>query len=62
MNLEMALPKTILYTLNPKDNLVLATRPHCFCEDGIRSKIQFGAAWWFNDHKKGIYENLKTLG
>lgn len=56
------LPKTILYTLNPKDNIVMSTLPHCFSEDGIPGKVQFGAAWWFNDHKEGIYEHLKSIG
>lgn len=61
INTEAALPKTILYTLNPKDNLVLSSLPHCFSEDGVPGKVQFGAAWWFNDHKEGIVEHLKSL-
>jgi glucuronate isomerase len=56
------LPKTILYTLNPKDNLVLSAIPHCFSEDGVPGKLQFGAAWWFNDHKGGIYDHLRAIG
>jgi glucuronate isomerase len=62
INTELALPKTILYTLNPKDNIVLSTLPHCFSEDGVPGKVQFGAAWWFNDHKEGIIEHLKRIG
>ncbi len=61
MNKENALPKTILYTLNPKDNLVLSALPHCYCEDNIPGKVQFGAAWWFLDHKEGMLEHLKTI-
>ncbi|QAA34390.1 glucuronate isomerase [Clostridium manihotivorum] len=61
MDREAALPKTIIYTLNSKDNLVLSSLPHCFGQDGIQGKVQFGAAWWFNDHKEGIYEHLKVL-
>lgn len=60
-NENNGLPKTIIYTLNPKDNLVLSSIPHCLCEDGITGKIQFGAAWWFNDHKEGIYSHLKSI-
>jgi glucuronate isomerase len=60
MNQKQALPKTILYTLNPKDNIVLSALPHCFCEDGITAKVQFGAAWWFNDHKEGMIQQLKA--
>lgn len=61
ISLDFGLPKTAIYTLNPKDNIVLSTLPHCFGEDGIRGKVQFGAAWWFNDHKEGIYEHLKSI-
>lgn len=61
MNKEEALPKTILYTLNPKDNIILSALPHCFCEDNIAGKVQFGAAWWFLDHKEGMLEHLRTI-
>jgi glucuronate isomerase len=61
MNQEQSLPKTVLYTLNPKDNIVLTALPHCFCEDGVAGKVQFGAAWWFNDHKEGMKEHLKAI-
>ena len=55
------LPKTILYTLNSKDNLVLSAVPHCFSEEGVPGKIQFGPAWWFCDHKEGILAHLKSI-
>jgi glucuronate isomerase len=61
INENSGLPKTAIYTLNPKDNIVLSSLPHCFGEDGVKGKIQFGAAWWFNDHKEGIYEHLKSI-
>lgn len=61
INTKVGLPRTILYTCNSKDNIVLAALSQCFCEDGYIGKVQFGAAWWFNDHKEGIYEHLKTL-
>jgi glucuronate isomerase len=61
MHQKQALPKTVLYTLNPKDNIVLSALPHCFCEDGIAGKVQFGAAWWFNDHKEGMRQQLKAV-
>ena len=62
--LEMgnALPKTILYSLNPKDNYVLATLMGCFQGSGIKGKIQLGSGWWFNDQKDGMEEQLKALG
>ncbi|MBQ2967129.1 MAG: glucuronate isomerase [Clostridia bacterium] len=55
------LPKTILYTLNPKDNFVLGTMLGNFQGDGIRGKIQFGSAWWFNDHKDGMEQQMQDL-
>ena len=61
MNKENSLPKTILYTMNTKDSLVLSALPHCFCEDNIPGKVQFGAAWWFLDHKEGMLEHLKMI-
>lgn len=61
MEQRKGLPKTILYTLNSKDNLVLSTIPHCFPEDGTPGKIQFGPAWWFCDHKEGMLEHLKSI-
>lgn len=61
INNDFKLPKTVLYTLNPKDNIVLSTLPHCFAEDNIKGKIQFGAAWWLNDNKDGIYDHLKSI-
>ena len=62
--LEMTneLPRTILYSLNPKDNYVLGTLMGCFQGSGIGSKIQLGSGWWFNDQKDGMEEQLKVLG
>jgi glucuronate isomerase len=58
---ENALPKTILYSLNPNDNHVIAGLMGCFQGGGIPGKIQFGTAWWFNDNKDGMLEQMKTL-
>lgn len=62
LNCRDLLPKTILYTLNPKDNFVLGTMLGNFQGGGIRGKIQFGSAWWFNDHIDGMVEQMKALG
>ncbi|PQD95735.1 glucuronate isomerase [Pradoshia eiseniae] len=56
-----ALPKTILYSLNPKDNYVLASLIGSFQGGGVAGKIQFGTAWWFNDQKDGMLEQMKAL-
>lgn len=55
------LPKTILYTLNPRDNAVLATMCGNYQAEGIRGKVQFGSGWWFNDQKDGMIAQLTTL-
>lgn len=51
------LPKTIVYTLNPAAYYPIATMLGNFA-GGSRGKLQLGAAWWFNDHRDGIREQL----
>ncbi len=62
-NLEQcdALPKTILYTLNPKDNYVLGTMLGNFQKGPVKGKIQFGSGWWFNDNRDGMEAQMKAL-
>ena len=62
-NLEYddALPKTILYTLNPKDNYVLGSMIGNFQKAPTAAKMQFGSAWWFNDQRDGMVEQMKAL-
>ena len=55
------LPKTILYTLNPKDNYVLGTMLGNFQKGPKSGKIQFGSGWWFNDNRDGMEEQMKAL-
>ncbi len=54
-----ALPKTILYNLNPADNGMLSTMAVNFAADG--AKVQYGAAWWLSDHIRGICAQLDQL-
>jgi glucuronate isomerase len=51
-----ALPRTILYPLNPPDYAAIATLTGSF-----PGKLQFGAAWWYNDHALGMRQQLDTL-
>ena len=60
LHVQEMLPKTILYTLNPSDNEILATLTGSFGLSGCQ-KLQFGPAWWYNDHKEGIERNLRAL-
>ena len=55
------LPKTILYSLNPNDNAALVTVMGAFQTSEAAGKLQHGSAWWFNDHKAGMLEQLTTL-
>ncbi len=59
---EELLPKTVLFTLNPKDNYVLGSMLGNFQTSEAASKIQFGSAWWFNDNIDGMREQMKALG
>ena len=58
---EDALPRTILYSLNPKDNEMLATLMGSFQKGPDRGKIQLGAAWWFLDQKDGMKKQIEAL-
>ena len=55
------LPKTIIYSLNPMDNAVIGTIIGCFQGTETVGKIQQGSAWWFNDHKTGMIEQMTSL-
>ncbi len=58
---EDALPKTILYSLNPADDAWIDTLLGAFQGDTIPGKIQHGSAWWFNDNKTGMKNQLVSL-
>lgn len=55
------LPKTILYSLNPVDNAAIGTIIGCFQDSSAIGKIQQGSAWWFNDHKTGMRDQMTSL-
>lgn len=55
-----SLPKTILYSLNPRDNEAFGTLIGCF-QGGTPGKLQLGSAWWFNDQKDGMERQLIAL-
>jgi glucuronate isomerase len=61
LNVENALPKTILYTLNPKDDYVLGTMLGNFQGSEVPGKIQFGSGWWFNDQRDGMVKQMRAL-
>ncbi len=55
------LPKTILYSLNPNDLMIINTMLNCFNEAPNVAKLQQGSAWWFNDTKLGMEQHLKAV-
>ena len=56
-----ALPRTILYSLNPGENELLDTMIGAFQGPGVPGKLQHGSAWWFNDNKTGMRDQLTSL-
>ena len=55
------LPRTMLFNLNPAMNEVLSTMIGNFQDGKVAGKIQFGPAWWFNDHKEGNLNQMISL-
>ncbi len=55
------LARTVIYTLNPKDNDLIASILASFMDGRTPGKIQFGTAWWFNDHKAGMIRQMEAL-
>lgn len=56
-----ALPRTILYNLNPSDNYIFATMIGNFQDGSVPGKIQFGSGWWFNDQIDGMEAQMNAL-
>ena len=61
LNATNELPKTIIYSLNPNDNAAIGTILGCFQDASCVGKLQQGSAWWFNDHKTGMTEQMTSL-
>jgi len=58
---ENHLPNTVLYCLNTGDNATYPSLCSSFARPPVKGKVQFGSAWWFADHLKGIEEYLDVL-
>jgi len=56
-----ALPKIVLYNLNPRDNYLFACLTGVFQDGTVAGKIQFGSGWWFLDQKNGMELQLDAL-
>lgn len=55
------LPRTVLYNLNPANNALFATMASAFSRPGVRSLVQWGPPWWFNDTEEGMRRQLDDL-
>ena len=58
---ENALPRVVLYNLNPADNYVFASMTGNFQDGTSAGKIQFGSGWWFLDQKEGMEWQINAL-
>ena len=55
------LAPTVLYTINPAANMVLATMTGNFQDGSAPGKMQFGSGWWFNDQMDGMIRQMEML-
>jgi glucuronate isomerase len=62
LNESGALPRTILYSINPTDNAAIGTLCGTYCVgDGSGlPRVTQGSAWWFNDHLSGMYDHFRA--
>ncbi len=58
---ENALPKMVLYNLNPADNYAFATMVGNFQDGSVAGKMQFGSGWWFLDQKEAMKWQMNAL-
>jgi glucuronate isomerase len=58
---EKALPKIVVYNLNPADNYMIATMVGNFQDGSVAGKIQFGSGWWFLDQKEAMEWQMNAL-
>ena len=59
---EGKLPRTVIYSLDNNDNAFIDSLIGAFQGGEVSGKIQHGSAWWFNDNKEGMREQLISLG
>lgn len=55
------LPRTLLFTVDDRQNKQLAVLATCFPGTGVAGKVQLGNAWWFNDTIAGMTAQIRTF-
>lgn len=58
---DKALPKIIVYNVNPSDNYAIVSALGSFQDGAIPGKIQLGSGWWYLDQKEGMEWQLNAL-
>ena len=63
MEKRCALPRTLLYSVNPSDNAGIAALCGAFQTDseGGMPRVMQGSAWWFNDNNSGMRDQMINL-
>ncbi len=58
---ENALPRMVLYNLNPADDYIFAAMIGNFQDGSLPGKVQYGSGWWFLDQKEAMEWQLNAL-
>ncbi len=58
---ENSLPRTVIYSLDASDNAFIDTIIGAFQGTEVQGKLQHGSAWWFNDNKQGMRDQMISL-
>lgn len=61
LDTDNALPKTIVYNLNPADNYAVAAALGNYQDGTVPGKVQLGSGWWFLDQKEAMEWQLNAL-
>ncbi|OGV60061.1 MAG: glucuronate isomerase [Lentisphaerae bacterium RIFOXYA12_FULL_48_11] len=58
---DSKLARTIIYSINPCDNEMIATMLGNFQDSSVPGKMQIGSGWWFLDQKSGMEKQIDAL-
>jgi len=58
LNSTNSLPKTLVFSIDPSDNIRVNSLAMCFSREGMKSVVQQGSAWWYNDTYTGIERQI----
>lgn len=55
------LPRTLLFTLNDKDNYTLGALSGALQKSGAPAYVHQGPGWWFHDQRDGMEKQMRAL-